>query len=564
MDISRSAFFTMLIINSGLMGLSLREGLVGGTRAAATDAAPAERPAAAVDQDKIPITMNAGSSATKMGSAPVVTIELRGGVVSLTTANAFGPRPALPCCDGPPILHSAAVVAPNPSINGVWTFAPTPSMRHQASYVTTIDGEPLRQITTAGPGTDQRWWTRGMPAQIFAENGSIIMIGDGGKLTANTGATSASGVVALGVEGSVLSTGTSSLPAIATGPPQTRITTIPVNLAALGGGVTGFSPVGPSPVATVASALRAKLLLARLAAQSAAALDRSPSPVAGAPDANRSFLGTVPRAGKAKGMGVAISGFEDHSVSVNGNNQIVTYDDSNVFIERNGEINANTGDTDSSGLNVVDVTESWVRSGNSGDAGSTGDKADEQRARKAPQAIPSVGEAAQDQLNLDVNPSLGGRVILGFAAMPDPGADGLALEPTAEESGNEHSMSLPQLQKGQSFAVVSGEGTPAAVGSSTFVVGDDGFDDVAIRSTGDRNIITYDDSNLVIGGTGKVNAEIGDSDTGGTIAMGIRNSIVEGGCEGDRCGANDGALRKLKAARARGPPDLGLPRLPGG
>ena len=69
----------------------------------------------------------------------------------------------------------------------------------------------------------------------------------------------------------------------------------------------------------------------------------------------------------ADGRSIAVSGFEDHSVSVIGDDQIVTYDDSNVFVARNGQINANTGDTDSSGLNAVDVIGSRVRSGNSGD-----------------------------------------------------------------------------------------------------------------------------------------------------------------------------------------------------
>jgi hypothetical protein len=266
-------------------------------------------------------------------------------------------------------------------------------------------------------------------------------------------------------------------------------------------------------------------------------------------------------------VGVAISGFEDHSVSVNGNNQIVTYDDSNVFIERNGEINANTGDTDSSGLNVVDVSESWVRSGNSGGAGNE-NKADEQRApRKAPQAVPPGGEGAPAESNLPVNsdPNPARQIILSFAAIPDPTADVAALEPGAKEGGEEHGIPVPQLRKGQSYAVVSGEGTPSAIGTSTFVVGDDGYDDVAIRSSGDRNIITYDDSNLVIGGTGKVNAEIGDSDTGGTIAMGVRNSIVEGGCEGDLCEPSGGAFSKLKATGSWGATlEPQRPRLPGG
>ncbi len=72
------------------------------------------------------------------------------------------------------------------------------------------------------------------------------------------------------------------------------------------------------------------------------------------------------------GRGVAISGYEDHSLDVAGRDHVVTYDDSNVFIARNGQINANTGDTDSAGLNVIDVTGSVVHSGNQNeDAGRT-------------------------------------------------------------------------------------------------------------------------------------------------------------------------------------------------
>ena len=41
--------------------------------------------------------------------------------------------------------------------------------------------------------------------------------------------------------------------------------------------------------------------------------------------------------------------------------------------------------------------------------------------------------------------------------------------------------------------------------------------------------LTYDDSNVVIGGIGNVNAQIGDSDTSGTVAMAIRDSVIEAG-----------------------------------
>jgi hypothetical protein len=293
---------------------------------------------------------------------------------------------------------------------------------------------------------------------------------------------------------------------------------------------------------------------------------------------------------------VAISGFEDHSVSVIGNDQVVTYDDSNVFIERNGPVNANTGDTDSSGLNVVDVTGSRIRSGNSGDAEEDGyalSGGDEDGQQPAPQENPPAGQAqppagqpsgrqggseggsqpvvtrvssAHSNLSAEApagqTPSPSGRPRPGRSqggpnggpkggskggsqdlrtrvaatgpnqptAPPDDAssADGAVAAPNAAPS-------YPPLQGGQSFGTVTDEGSSAEIGDNNYVVGADGFDDVSIRSSGNRNIVTYDDSNLVIGGSGPVNAQIGDSDTGGTVVMGVHASDVEGGCEGDLC-----------------------------
>ena len=70
--------------------------------------------------------------------------------------------------------------------------------------------------------------------------------------------------------------------------------------------------------------------------------------------------------------------------------------------------------------------------------------------------------------------------------------------------------------------------TQAPPGDS-LVIGGDGYDDLGIRVEGEDQIITYDDSNVVIGGTGDVNAQIGDSDTGGTVSMHTVDSEVEGG-----------------------------------
>jgi hypothetical protein len=47
--------------------------------------------------------------------------------------------------------------------------------------------------------------------------------------------------------------------------------------------------------------------------------------------------------------------------------------------------------------------------------------------------------------------------------------------------------------------------------------------------TGNHNVATEDDGNVVIGGRGDVNAQIGDSDTSGAVAMHTVNSVVESG-----------------------------------
>ena len=290
--------------------------------------------------------------------------------------------------------------------------------------------EPGRAPTSHQPGrgAEQTGY------QVLATDGSIVYIGRNGQLTANTGKTSSSGVVALGVDGSDLQSG------------------------------------------------------------------QSTTHTEEASHANGSFQGLT---GSGAGRVAAISGFEDHSVSVIGDDQIVTYDDSNVFVDRDGQINANTGDTDSSGLNAVDVVDSRVRAGNSGD--SEGDAEDEEEEEEG------EGEEAG---------------VAQEAAVEGESADDDEAEPQT---------TAPGLSAGAGQATVTDEGASSATGPGALVVGADGYDDVSIRSRGNRNLVTYDDSNVVIGGTGGVNAQIGDSDTGGAVVMGIHGSDVEAGCEGDLC-----------------------------
>ncbi|HEU5486111.1 MAG TPA: hypothetical protein VFU98_14475 [Microlunatus sp.] len=299
--------------------------------------------------------------------------------------------------------------------------------------------------------------------QLVAMDGSIILVGDDAELIANTGDTSSSGVVALGVDGSSLTSGASR--------------------------------------------------------SSGAADDPNASHANGSLAALRS-------GSQQSGGSAAISGFEDHSISVLGDGQIVTYDDSNVFIDRNGRINANTGDTDSSGLNAVDVHNSRVRAGNSGDGEDSEEAADEEEQDEADDAEDTTDAtpdpAEQEESSEDDEDTAD--------ATPDPAEQEESTEDDETPAGVDQ-------QSGRSGhrASVTDEGASTAEGDETFVVGADGFDDVSIRTRGNQNLVSYDDSNVVIGGTGDVNAQVGDADTGGTVVMGIHDSDVSGGCEGDLC-----------------------------
>ncbi len=68
-----------------------------------------------------------------------------------------------------------------------------------------------------------------------------------------------------------------------------------------------------------------------------------------------------------------------------------------------------------------------------------------------------------------------------------------------------------------------------ANGADSLVIGGDGVDDNGVTVRGDRNVVTYDDGNVVVGGRGDVNAQIGDSDTSGAVVMGVDGSLIETG-----------------------------------
>ena len=67
-----------------------------------------------------------------------------------------------------------------------------------------------------------------------------------------------------------------------------------------------------------------------------------------------------------------------------------------------------------------------------------------------------------------------------------------------------------------------------ASGADALVIGADGYDDDDNRAAGENIVITRDDGNVVIGGTGDVNAQIGDSEQGAVI-MGVTRTFIKGG-----------------------------------
>ncbi|MFC4048791.1 hypothetical protein ACFOY4_03765 [Actinomadura syzygii] len=283
---------------------------------------------------------------------------------------------------------------------------------------------------------------------------SVATVGDGNRPNANTGDVSSSGTLGIDDKNSTLQSGTST-----NGSPATP---------------TGAGPVAAQPQPP-AQAGHASL-------DPAGSRVGKPRPVR--KTRTRATTPQFPIPVSEKGQSTAISGYEDHSVNVSGEDQIAVYDDSNLFVNRNGRLNANTGDTDSSGLNAVDVTGSTVKSGDHNEDGEDGDENSDDNARRAD---------------------------------PRPTVAPVAL-PAA-----------PATPKGQTSSKVTDDGESNATGKNSLTIGADGYDNLGTTVHGKRNIATYDDSNVVTGGTGDVNAQIGDSDTSGAVVMDVHDSNLQSG-----------------------------------
>jgi hypothetical protein len=267
---------------------------------------------------------------------------------------------------------------------------------------------------------------------VIATDGAIISVGDNTVVHGNTGDATASGTIGIDVTDSDVTSGNSGMPVPST-------TTAPP-------AEDSEEPEDPEDLeaSEAPSAVPAASAVGNLATRSA----------------------TDAPATRA----TAIAGYDVRSIDVNGNENLLTYEDSNLFFHRVGNLNGNTGDTDTSGLNVVDATRSTVQSGNS------------------------------------------------WATVEMP----VTITPT--RSGV---LQLPT--NGASASVADGNGVATATGDDTLVIGGRGVDDRGVSVYGNRNAVTYDDGNAAIGGTGDVNSQIGDSANGGTVAMRVVDSTIVAG-----------------------------------
>jgi hypothetical protein len=270
---------------------------------------------------------------------------------------------------------------------------------------------------------------------VIATSGSIVSVGDNTVVKANTGDAAASGVIAIDVANSGLTSGNSSVAA-----------PLPEGAATPTDGTTTDPP---------------------------GAWSGGDSPVAAA----GSVTGGSSAAPGSRAVGIA--GWQMHDIDISGNDNFATYNDSDLFFQRNGMLNGNTGDTATSGLHVVDSIGSRVRSGSS------------LNARQTPVSPP-------------FNP----------ASLASPSPAGALATPTAG---------------GGSVSVADGNGVATASAQDSLVIGGAGVSDSSVGIRGDRNAVTYDDGNAAIGGTGDVNAQVGNSDTGGTAVMDVRSSDIAAG-----------------------------------
>jgi hypothetical protein len=244
-----------------------------------------------------------------------------------------------------------------------------------------------------------------------------------------------------------------------------------------------------------------------------------------------------------KTRGIAFSEWESYRTDVAGRNIVVTTDDSNFFRDRNGKLNGNTGDTDASGLNVTGATDSVILGTESADEApyqtvgqgvvdiasgkpsapeeNSGEDDDEDDDSAESQASQSTGgnageDGAPDTDTGDAESSVARAAFIPMAAADDEGFD------------FPYTAWMNQVGGSAATAIHTDEGTTLASGQEAFVIGGDGYDDDDNRVTGENIVVTRDDGNVVLGGTGDVNAQIGDSEQGAVI-MDVTRTYIQGG-----------------------------------
>ena len=391
-------------------------------------------------------------SATGSGSARTI-VDTSGEPVQVSRGGAASATPVADARSSGAAPAAGASQSPA-ATGGVVNVSPARSAIQNTVTVEAPDNRTNMAVNTGDRGnTGQDFSITAIGNNIvIAYGNSVAYAGDHGALTANTGNAASSGTIALDVADSTVATGTS------------------VSAPTPGGVVAVGSPLQPG--------------------SSVADDGLDPSQSVG-------------------GRGVAISGYEDHSLDVTGLDHVVTYDDSNVFIARNGQINANTGDTDSAGLNVIDATGSVVQSGNQNeDAGAEAEDSDSDS--EAPESLIGVPDAAS------------GVEASGETDTDEAGS--VSVAPT----GTPVAVVPPRASASVSGDEDNGAGTTAG-GDEAVVIGGDGYDDLSVDVTGVGHVVSYDDSNVVIGGEGRVNAQIGDSDTSGAVVMGVTDSTIQAG-----------------------------------
>jgi hypothetical protein len=321
--------------------------------------------------------------------------------------------------------------------------------------------------------------------------------------------------------------------------------------------------------------------------------DDAPTPMGVPPFIGAELFAPLPG---APSRAVSFSEWESYRSDVAGSNIMLTTDDSNLSVDRNGAINGNTGDTDASGLNIVDATDSVIHGSESADeapyqtaaaalvdlasdapGGGLGSDPDDSESdeedtedEEAPPPVPvptptptptpvsaaPTGPPATPAAPAATDPAgapPAGAPPAGAPPTPTaPAGEGPAAEPVAippgtavaavtpaatevdgDDGGSEewdfpYAEWVQNLSRGTASAVHTDEGTTLASGADALVIGADGYDDDDNRAYGDNIVMTRDDGNVVLGGTGDVNSQIGDSEQGAVI-MDVTRTFIQGG-----------------------------------